>query len=199
MLRKAEITQDFLDFVVQQTTQVEYAAPKHKGDAPALTVLSIGEEGSDPKDRYYFSRRAGKDSVAFVLYDSSRTERPYQLLSQWHGPLKRFILGAFTGSLDKPDLSPLDHLVEEVLEEAGYVVTPDRVQLLGYEPVSSQTDESVYLYVVDITGITPQRKEPENLFEKNTQRYWCSATTVRKRAEWKAKVIVQLHAHAQQG
>lgn len=195
MRKQSNISPKFLDLVDGETTETVYKAPRLKGLEPALTVLSIGAPGTPPEDRYYFSRRAGRDSVAFVLYDAARTERPYQLLAQWHGPLKRFNLGAFTGSLDKPGLSPRAHLLEEILEEAGYTVTADRATLLGYEPVSSQTDESIYLYLVDVTGLTPHRREPENIFEANTRRYWCSYATALKRGEWKSKLIVYTHAH----
>lgn len=189
MSKTATITPEFLDYVDGQTTQVEYAAKRTKGAEPALTVLSIGSPDMPPEQRYYYSRRAGKDSVAFVLYDATQV-KPYQLLAQWHGPLKKINLGAFTGSIDKPGLSPLEHLLEEIKEEAGYTVSAARATQVGYEPVSSQTDECVYLYVVNITGLTPHRKTPENLFEANTQRYWCTAAAALRHGEWKSKVIV---------
>lgn len=185
-------TPEFRALLAKQIRSTVYTSPRIKGDGPALTVKSVAAPGTPPAEAYYFSERVGRDSAAFLLYDGTRA-KPYQALSQWHGPLARYVPGAFTGSFDKQALTPEQILIEEVKEEAGYVVESDNCLLLGVEPVSSQTNESVYLYLVDITGIPQDKTEPQNIFEEQIVRYWCDAATVLRELEWKAKLIVLAH------
>lgn len=119
----------FLDLVTHQIATPVYESPALKGTQPRLTVLTLAQPNTPPESQYYFYRRGGIDSVAFILYDSTRP-RPFQLLSQWHGPLARFQFGAFTGSFDKP-LTLQQHLIEEVYEEAGYRVSSSRLHFIS--------------------------------------------------------------------
>lgn len=184
---------EFAQLLAEQSHDPVYTAPRMKGDGPALTVMAINRLGTPEEDWYYYSERVGKDSVAFLLYD--RTRQQYMCLSQLHGPLARYVAGAFTGSMDKAGLSPQQILIEEIAEEAGFDVPPDvqRIYHLGLEPVSSQTNEEVNLYVVDITGLEQQPMAPENIFEKNTFRFWLDADKAIDALEWKGKLIVLKH------
>lgn len=186
-------TPQFLALIATQSHDEVYRAPRIKGDGPALTVLAINSPGVPEEDWYYYSQRVGKDSVAFLLYDQERDQ--YQCLSQFHGPLARYVPGAFTGSMDKEGLSPHQITIEEVAEEAGYEVTNDfaRVLLLGKEPVSSQTSEEVNLFVVDITGLPQRIRAPENIYEDNITRFWFDGDAIIDKLEWKAKLIVLKH------
>lgn len=188
-----QIDPQFALLLAQQSHDAVYTSPRMKGDGPALTVKAISRPGEAEKDWYYYAERVGKDSVAFLLYDTERDQ--YQCLSQLHGPLNRYVSGAFTGSFDKQGLSPTQILIEEIAEEAGYAVTNDaaRILALGVVPVSSQTNEEVHLFLVDITGLPQNLREPENVFEKNVFRFWLDADQVLATCEWKAQSVVLRH------
>ena len=188
------VSEQFLEMASRLEDQVVYRSPKKKGTQPALTVHRQydPDEAEDPEEGYYFSERAGRDSVAFLLYDSKRDL--YGVLEQWHGPLHRFTLGAYTGSLDKDGLTPAQITQEEVVEEAGYDVDFDRIHPLREMAVSGQTNEICHLFLIDVTGMEPQAPQPENIFEASVRRSWLPVSAVLERADWKAIMIV-LHAN----
>jgi 8-oxo-dGTP pyrophosphatase MutT (NUDIX family) len=190
-LRLADITAPFRALVARLRNQRVYVSPKMKKTLPALTVYRQYDPAEDDgTDGYYFSERAGRDSVAFLLVDRGGSETLFGCLQQWHGPLARFVLGAFTGSLDKPGLSIETIVQEEAMEEAGYHVGLERIEYLGAEPVSSQCNEETHMFVVDVTGLPQQPLQPENPFEENTETHWLMGPQVLAHGEWKSKLIV---------
>jgi hypothetical protein len=196
-LKIAEITQDFLRMVKSLEIKDIYKTPAFKGGKKWLTVKMI----FDPKEKgkeFFFVERLGKDSVAFILVDNNRERDKYQILSQYSSPYKRFIEGTFTGSLDKPELSKEEIVIEEVKEEAGYDVDKSKLQLISSEEVGSSINEIVYLYIVDITGLEQQIREPENIFEQNMSRKWVDIEYINSKCEWKSKLIIHHLIHVQE-
>ena len=119
---------------------------KNRKDEPFLSVMD--------RDGYYYVQRAGVDSVAFILYNAGAVG----LCRCAHGATREVSNRSFTGSIDlegnwKESISRVVQI--EVREEAGYDVTPDQIVLIGWYEVGTQTNEKVYLYIVDVTGLTP--------------------------------------------
>ena len=193
MLRSlAAITSDFIQKVKRVQDAVAWTSPAFKGGRKTLTVHCL-KDPADPQDPgYYYVERTGKDSVGFILWDDD--QGLYGLLQQWHGPLKRFQIGSFTGSRDKDGLDALGTCLEEVTEEAGYHIDePHRALHIGTYPVSANTNEEVDLFLIDVTGLSEQTIQPENVFEANTKTVWLDLGEINSKAEWKAIVIMLEH------
>lgn len=190
-LRLAEVTSEFQQMLRRLRNQPVYVCPKAKKNLPAITVhRQFDPTDDDGLDGYYFAERAGRDSVAFLLVDRSGPQPLYGVLTQWHGPLRRFVVGAFTGSLDKEDLSIEQIVQEELVEEAGYMVEPCRLIYVSAEPVSGQTNEQVHLFLVDTTGLQQTDIAPENIFEANMQVNWMPHSQAMANSEWKGRLIL---------
>lgn len=142
-------------------------------------------------ESFYFSERAGVDSVAFILVDANR-EDMFACISQFRGNYGQFQTGCFTGSLDKPELSLEEIVIEETKEEAGYEVTLDRVAYMTTEFCGSGTNERVHIYIVDVTGLEEGEKEPESVFEENTETIWMDKNGIMHCQDWKAKLAVYM-------
>ena len=189
-LRKLSLIEPEFAKGLEENSQdtVVYQTEKMKGSEPWITVYSQHDSETDPKDGYFWTRRGGKDSVAFLLYDKEK-ER-YGAVKCYHGPSHTWQVRAFTGSLDK-DKSKEDILKDEVREEAGYTVDSDSVKELPSYYLGHNTDEKVTLYVVDITGLEREIPDFENDFEKNSEIYWLSDTgLIRKSPDWKVVTIL---------
>lgn len=201
MLRRltlAAVTDEFHQKMSRLKHFLVYRTPAFKRGKKYLSLISV-KDPQDPEDPgYFYVQRLGRDSVAFLLYDSSGEhggDNTYNwgVLEQYHSPIKRWVKGAFTGSMDKPDLDATAICVEEVIEEAGFKVTPDRITEVAYLPVGANTNEQVHLFVVDVTGLPQDKAEPENIFEANTNIYWYDEQYVLQSCEWKAQLIL-LHS-----
>lgn len=185
-------TQEFLDATSRLIHVPIFKTPQVTKGKKYLTVFEI----KDPKGLlppYYYTQRMGKDSVAFICVDKSRDlSSKYMILRQWHGPLSKFSDGAFTGSLDKDELSILEILSEELIEEAGFRIEPDdsRIVYRGKQIVSGNCNEYVHLFLVDITDIAQVKREPENIFEANTNLFWTSKDYILSQCDWKSKCIL---------
>lgn len=196
--RLSAITDTFRQMTGRLRSARVYVSPMKKKTLPTLTVYrQFDPADDDGVSGYYFSERAGKDSVAFLLYDQSREgANPWGVLTQWHGPLCRFSPGAYTGSLDKEALQIEEVCQEEAMEEAGYHVGLERITYLGAQTVSGQCNEECHLFVVDVTGMQPAQIQPENEFEANCEREWWTTGRVLAQADWKAKLIALLWSQA---
>lgn len=190
-IRIAQITSQFMEMVKRLVDKPIYKTPAFKGGKKWLTIYKVTDPESDNSD-FYYVERLGKDSVAFLLVDHDR-EGEFGILQQFSSPYRKFFKGAFTGSLDKPELSVQDIVVEEIKEEAGYDVSGEADQRIipcGTMPVLSSTNETVNLFMVDVTGLQQQRKAPENIFEENMNIYWVGEDQIREQCEWRAHIIL---------
>jgi len=186
MKRTAQITPEFRE-LTKKLVHDKVTDSSDNGKKKYITLFRAQVPGRDDTT-YDYVQRVGKNSVAFLLIDTSRKERPLQVLSQYSTPHDRFIHGAFTGSIDK-DLPLKGIVVEEVQEEAGYDVGEERIHYISSEPVCGNSNEIVHLFIVDITGLKQELKQPENIFEANTQRTFLSPEEIRNSCEWKAQLI----------
>ena len=181
--KTAEITPEFRE---QQTSlPVKVVTELNKYTKIKKIPYNNGED-------FYFIERAGIDSVAFILYDNDAEDnRTIGMINQYRGSYGEFIKGCYTGSLDKPDKSLVEIVIDEVKEEAGFEVTEDRVYFLSKEITGAATNERVNLYLVDVTYAKKVDLEPESTFEKNTENLWYSPQQAFDVAtDWKAKLIL---------
>ena len=99
------------------------------------------------------------------------------------------MLRAFGGSFDK-DKTPEGIVIDEVREEAGYVVDSERVHNLGKMFVSTQMNQYCHVFFVDLTGLKQGEKFPENQMESMATTHWLTRSEVISGNDWKAIAIV---------
>lgn len=175
-------------------TKVIFTTPSFKNKKKWLKIKMTYDPNEKGKE-FYFAQRLGKDSVAFLLIDKNREDDKYQILKQYSSPYGKFQEGVFTGSLEKHGKSVMDHVIEEVKEEAGYDVDKEQIKLITSEEVGSSTNEIVHLYLVDITGLEQEIREPENIFEENMDRKFVNADYINNHCGWKSKLIIHHILH----
>ena len=95
---------------------------------------------------------------------------------------------AFGGSNDK-DAPLIDIVVEEVKEEAGFVVTKDRITDLGKVLVSTQMNQFCYLYMVDVTGLVQGERDLQE-GEHGSSVKWLSEKDIITGEDWKSITII---------
>lgn len=110
---------------------------------------------------YYFARRAGKDSVAVLLWRRSGEKSGYEVLLRYQplvhladGDSKELFPCPITGSME-PGESPLAAAIREAEEESGYQMMHKRLVSMGHYIVGTQTDEVVFMYAADVTDEKP--------------------------------------------
>ena len=164
-----------------QFIKVDRATPELVYDTKFLQVFN--------DNGYMYSQRLGKDSVAFLLYDKSNPEAPFGLITEYKPPIKSFLTTAFGGSLDK-DATPAQIVLEEVREEAGYVVQPSDIHEFGAVMVSTQSNQMCHLFVVEVENAETCPTEPESLTEVFATTEWLSHEEVLQLQDWKAPTII---------
>lgn len=162
------------------TTLWESPYKNHVGE-PFLTVKSW-------KNSYYFSERGGKDSVAFILFD--RRFNQYGLVKEFKCPIDKFMITAFGGSFDQVDNNPINIVINEVREEAGFEVTEDNIRSLGKVFVSTQSNQFCYLFMVHIDKRNQLELRPENSMEALATVEWLTQNEVFQLEDWKAVTIL---------
>jgi len=144
-------------------------------------------------DGYVYAQRKGKDSVAFILHDS--TSGLYGLIQEYKPPINEWLVTAFGGSIDC-DRSLVEIVRQEVWEEAGYKVTPGHIRFMGKHFVSTQMNQFCYLFLVDVSGYMKETKpETGDTFEKRSMPVWIDDSQLLDTQCWKAKTIYLMQAH----
>ena len=150
------------------------------------------KEVKDPENNingFQFAERLGVDSVAFVCWDEKLEQ--FLLNKESKPPVDQFILGAFGGSMDK-DKSPMEIVIAEAKEEAGFVVTEEDVHSLGKVLVSSQMNQFCHLFLVEVDKDNQAEREPENALEAMAETVWVQwqDSLFANLEEWKPLAIV---------
>jgi 8-oxo-dGTP diphosphatase len=130
--------------------------------------------------KFYYLRRKHRDSVGVFLV--RKGAQGWEVLVRMQPlPVHNADLDdelqlypcPITGGLDSADESPDECAIREVLEEAGYGVS--ELQDLGKYIVGTQTDETVYLFWQDVTGVEPQAAAQDgSYFESISKNEWRS-------------------------
>lgn len=167
------------------------------------------KEKSAKNTPYFYAERLGIDSVAFILIDENRqdkygviNERKPSIDDRIGGGLV-FIETAFGGSndgideetyinYDKPrKIEHFRKLVQvEAREESGFDVDMDRIRFISKEFVSTQMNQWAYLYVVNVTGLSSGKKDPQNAEEEMSEIRWKTLEQTKKMNDWKTKAII---------
>lgn len=139
---------------------------------------------------FQFAERRGVDSVAFICYD--RGSRKFLLNKEEKPPVNRMILGAFGGSFDK-NKKPIDIVIDEVKEEAGFNVDKEDVVFVGKVLVSTQMNQYCHLYLVFVDSIDQEEREPENLLERAAETSWHNwDEKIYQLEDWKPITIIAI-------
>jgi len=136
---------------------------------------------------YQYAERRGVNSVAFICFDKNIGQ--VLLNYEYKPPVNKFILGAFGGSFDK-DKTGVEIVIDEVKEEAGFVVTTKDIELVGKSFVSTQMNQYCYLYVVSVCKEDQQDREPENEIEAMAVTKWLETFQLKAINDWKAITIL---------
>lgn len=159
------------------------------GDFGFIKVKSV----IDPENHcrgYQYAERKGVDSVAFVCIDRNKKSKLRFLVNrEFTPPNGKFMYRAFGGSMDK-NKNETDIVIDEVLEEVGYKVDGTRVYYMGKCFVSTQMNQTCYLYMVDITDLVSVGREPENKIEAMAEPTWVSVTDILNGDDWKSIAIL---------
>jgi 8-oxo-dGTP pyrophosphatase MutT (NUDIX family) len=119
---------------------------------------------TDDEGRFFWSRRKGQDSISVVIVRKDSKDRLEVLIHQEFNPAhvhyRDLNYGAIGGSIDK-DKDLVDIAVEEVREEGGFDVTREQMVYCGKFACTTQSDEHVHCYVVDVTGMEELELELE--------------------------------------
>ena len=154
------------------------------------------KEVYDPENHckgYQFAERRGVDSVAFICYDSFVEE--FLLNQEFKPPINQMILGSFGGSFDK-NKEPVDIVIDEVKEEAGFVVTKNDVKFVGKVLVSTQMNQYCYLYIVMVDKDKQVEREPENKIEAMAKISWHPwDDNIYQLEDWKPITIISMAHH----
>lgn len=130
---------------------------------------------------FYFARRKGKNSIGVLIYDRNTKHfliRFQPLVHTEDGDSKELFPCPITGSLEYQE-NPYEAAIREVEEETGYEL--DGLISLGSYIVGTQTDEIVYLYFADVTGLTPNPALQDGTFhEEISENRWISIENLNK-------------------
>jgi hypothetical protein len=133
------------------------------------------------------------DSVAFILTAKNINDpKRIGVVYESKNPIGKFMETAFGGSIDtdkhNEDLRGL--VKEEVMEEAGFDVILSDIKYYGKVLCSTQMNQFVHLFTVDVDKAKQQMKTTTNPTEKKSSVRWIDGGEVLKLEDWKAIVIV---------
>jgi 8-oxo-dGTP diphosphatase len=129
--------------------------------------------------KFYYLRRKHRDSVGVFLVRKAPDQTWEVLVRMQPLPVHNADLDdemmlfpcPITGGLESSEEDPHECAVREVMEEAGYALSA--LQNLGKYIVGTQTDETVYLFWQDVTGIEPQAATQDgSYFESISKNEW---------------------------
>lgn len=137
---------------------------------------------------YQFAERRGVDSVAFICYD--KKTKMFLINYEFTPPTGFFMERAFGGSLDKVGKDPTDIVIEEVEEEAGYKVSKEDIKYVGKCFVSTQMNQTCFLFLVFISDEQKTERKPENGMEKMAETKFTTERHIIFGDDWKAITII---------
>lgn len=142
-------------------------------------------EKADNRGRsYFYAERLGKDSVAFVLWNSNTGK--YGLINEYKPPIDKHLITAFGGSIDKRVTTLEEIVLQEVLEEAGFKVCYSDITYLSKIFVSTQMNQFCHLYLVDVSDAEFLGRQEED------EVVWKAERDIYSLSDWKSICIITL-------
>ncbi len=158
---------------MKRTAEILYESEeKNHQNEPYFTVKRA-------QSYYIYGERAGKDSVAFILYRDGK----FGLINESKPPLderenKRVkMTTAFGGSFDMPGKNPEEITKVEVFEESGFDVPGHCINYIGKTLVSTQMNQYCHGYMIDCNGLNDKHKK---------RVVWLSHEELMKNNDWKS-------------
>ncbi len=147
--------------------------------SPAKNALGVPYLSVHTNGRFYWSERAGVNSVAFVLgRENQDGVREFGIFNEPKPPITPdgasetvFVPTAFGGSLDS-EKTPFEIVKAEVKEEAGYSVLDENIHDLGVALLSSQMSQRVHLYFIEVTEEQFTGRDPQTAGEASANVVW---------------------------
>lgn len=122
----------------------------------------------ESKDKFFFLRRKGKNSVAVLLYRDGEVLARYQPMCavEVEGEsTNRLAPCPITGSVEEND-SYLNTAIREAKEEAGYDIS-SRIESTGSYIVSTQCDEICYTFIADVSSLVPEEAKGDGGYHES--------------------------------
>ncbi len=98
----------------------------------------------------YLSRKWKQQVVAWLLRHEENNS--FIIIEQYRYPVKQKVIELVAGIQDKPDLSPEEHMREEVVEETGYRNIEGMNFLAETSGSAGSTSETALLYDIGVSG-----------------------------------------------
>ena len=98
----------------------------------------------------YLSREWNQQVVAWLL--RHKENGSFIIIEQYRYPVKQKVIELVAGIQDKKDLSPEEHMREEVIEETGYRKIEEINFLAETSGSAGSTSETALLYDVEVSG-----------------------------------------------
>lgn len=138
----------------------------------------------ETKRGFFFAQRRNVNSTATLLY--RKTKDDYEFLLRYQ-PLPELKIKktksnwnslfpcCVTGSLEKNE-TPQTNCIKEVYEETGYKIKKSNIKCFNIAVSSTQMNECVYNFVVDIANIRPENNGlgDGSIFEQVSKNIWVS-------------------------
>ena len=150
-----------------QVTKIETKYKSKSKDKEGTPFLIVKEATYEDNSKYVYSSRPNQNSIKFILVDLEKNA--VALVKELQIP-RNYIteekdsqtqLTSFGGSIEKDTKNLLSLVLKETREETGYKVSSSKIKYVGVSAVSNQSDELAYMFVVDVTNLTPSNRELE--------------------------------------
>lgn len=157
---------------------------------------------------YFYAERKGIDSVAFILIDESRSDK-YGVIHERKPAMddrfscEFYLTTAFGGSNDSveidmyenfSEIKKIDHFKQlvkhECKEESGYSVKTDNIFFTSKDYASTQMNQWVYLFYVNVTHVKFEGRVLQDVLEEKSSVVWKDLAGIRKLNDWKCKSII---------
>jgi len=139
--------------------------------------------------QFVYGQRLGCDSIAFVLVDEEA--QLFGVVHEFKDPIAKFITSGFGGSIDDvkyhSDLRLL--VMDEVIEESGFTVDFDDVSYHGAVLCSTQSNEFVHLFSVDVDRSKQGERTTTNPVELQAEVRWLTFEQLVLLDDWRAITI----------
>ena len=133
--------------------------------------------------QFYFAQRKGINSTAALCYRKSKhgfeflmRYQPLPVLELKNYKLNKALYPCpITGSLE-PKETPEQNAIKEVFEESGYKISKKNIVDCVLATASTQMNEVVFHFLVDLTGIKQTKKDlgDGSYFEGISENKWVS-------------------------